>query len=95
MSAQLYLDGLPASVTEEDLRTLCSECGSVLSLRIARVDGRSIGIAEVQMARTEEAERAIHRLHHTRIDGHLLLVFRGSRMNSDFNPGGDSSAVTT
>ena len=65
MSAHVYVEGLPTSATEEDLTTLFSECGTVLSVQIARTeDGSSIGIAEVQMARAEEAEQAIHDLHH-------------------------------
>ena len=75
MSAHVYVEGLPTSVTEEDLTTLFSECGTVLSVQIARTeDGSSIGIAEVQMAQAEEAVQAIHDLHHVRLHGQLLLV---------------------
>ena len=75
MSAHIYVEGLPTSVTEEDLTTLFSECGTVLSVQIARTEnGSSIGIAEVQMAGAREAEQAIHDLHHLRLHGQLLLV---------------------
>jgi RNA recognition motif-containing protein len=75
MSAHVYVEGLPTSATEEDLTTLFSECGTVLSVQIARTeDGSSIGIAEVQMARAEEAEQIIHDMHHVRLHGQLLLV---------------------
>jgi len=61
MSAHVYVEGLPTSTTEEDLTTLFSECGTVMSVQIARTEnGSSIGIAEVQMARAEEAVQAIH-----------------------------------
>src|SRR5688572_29830816 len=73
MSAHVYVEGLPSSVTEEDLTTLFSECGTVLSVQITRTeDGSSIGLAEVQMAQAEEAEQAIHALHHVRLHGQLL-----------------------
>ena len=75
MSAHVYVEGLPTSTTEEDLTSLFTECGTVLSVQIARTeDGHSIGIAEVQMAGAREAEQAIHDLHHVRLHGQLLLV---------------------
>jgi RNA recognition motif-containing protein len=71
MSAHVYVEGLPTSATEEDLTTLFSECGTVLSVQIARTED---GIAEVQMARAEEAEQVIHDRHYVRLHGQLLLV---------------------
>lgn len=80
MSARLFVDGLPPSFTEQELATLFSGCGSVLSVQMTLLDGHSLGIAEVQMA-AEEADRAIRELHHLRLDGKLLLVFRESGVN--------------
>jgi RNA recognition motif-containing protein len=82
MSANLYVDGLPASVTEKDVKTLFSTCGTVLSVCIATtIEGPPMGIAQIQMAEAQEAERAIHDLHHTRLDGNLLLVFGDPRID--------------
>ena len=40
MSAYLSLDGLPSSISEEDLSTLFSDWGSVLSVQILHTLGR-------------------------------------------------------
>jgi RNA recognition motif-containing protein len=77
MNTRVYVDGLPASFTEEELTTLFSSCGTVLSVYIERgEDGGPIGIGHVCMARAEEAREAAQKLHHVRLDGKLLLVFQ-------------------
>ncbi|MDR4480174.1 MAG: hypothetical protein R3B37_10590 [Nitrospira sp.] len=80
MGGQVCVDGLPPSVTEEDLRTLFSACGTVVSVEmLPTLNGQFLGIAQVEMARAEEADRAIRALHHTKLGDHTLLVFRGNR----------------
>jgi RNA recognition motif-containing protein len=77
MNTRVYVDGLPASFTEEELTTLFSSCGTVLSVHIERgEDGVPIGIGHVCMAHAEEAREAVQKLHHVHLDGKLLLVFQ-------------------
>ncbi len=85
MSAYVYVDGLPNSIAESDVKPMFSTFGVVLSIHMGTtVEGRPMGIAQVHMAETQEADKAIHELHHMRFDGQLLLVFRDAR-NDDLS----------
>ena len=67
------------AVTEEELKTLFSECGTVLSIQMATPEeGHPLGFARVQMGPHEAAEQAIRTLHHVKLDGSTLLVYRSS-----------------
>lgn len=86
MGGQVCVDGLPPSVTEADLRTLFSACGTVVSVEmLPTLNGQFLGIAQVEMARAEEADRAIRDLHHTKLGAHMLLVFRRNRRGAGSN----------
>ena len=69
MVARLYVGNIPYGVTEEKLRKLFGEAGSVraVALPIDRLTGRPRGFAFVEMASEAEAREAIRQL-----DGHLL-----------------------
>lgn len=66
---KLYVGNLSFQVTEEDLKDLFKEAGTVESVRIItdRGTGRSRGFAFVEMASEEEAKAAIEKF-----NGHSL-----------------------
>jgi len=61
MENKLYVGNLPYSTTEDDLRTLFSQAGSVSSAMVIkdRDSGRSKGFAFVEMGNQSEAQKAI------------------------------------
>lgn len=64
MSAKLFVGNLSYQATEEDLRELFQQAGTVQSVRIItdQFTGRPRGFGFVEMSTTEEAERAIEQL---------------------------------
>jgi RNA recognition motif-containing protein len=61
MSQKLYVGNLPFAASEEDLKNLFSEAGTVESVKIVvdSYSGRSRGFGFVEMASREEGEKAI------------------------------------
>ncbi len=61
MESKLYVGNLPYSTTEDELRNLFSQAGSVTSVAIIkdRDTGQSKGFAFVEMSNQVEAEKAI------------------------------------
>jgi cold-inducible RNA-binding protein len=61
MESKLYVGNLPYSTTADDLRTLFSQAGKVVSADVIndRMSGQSKGFAFVQMETSAEAEKAI------------------------------------
>ena len=76
MGVRLYVGGLPYSTTEEELRTLFQQAGSVENVAIItdRYSGRSRGFGFVEMASSPEAQEAIHLINGTTLGGRTLLV---------------------
>ncbi|MGH7774049.1 MAG: RNA recognition motif domain-containing protein [Candidatus Binatia bacterium] len=76
MSNKLYVGGLPYSVTDGRLEELFSQHGSVQSARVIsdKFTGRSRGFGFVEMASTEEAQKAMEALNGTEIEGRTLVV---------------------
>ena len=72
---KLYVGNLPYNTTEDDLRTLFSNYGSVTSVAIItdRDTGRSKGFAFVEMS-NEDADKAITQLNGTEVNGRTLTV---------------------
>jgi RNA recognition motif-containing protein len=64
MSAKLFVGNLSYQATEEDLRELFQQAGTVESVRIItdQFTGRPRGFGFVEMSSKEEAERAIEQL---------------------------------
>jgi RNA recognition motif-containing protein len=64
MSAKLFVGNLSYQATEEDLRELFQQAGTVQSVRIVtdQFTGRPRGFGFVEMATPEEAARAIEQL---------------------------------
>lgn len=61
MESKLYVGNLSYSTTEEDLRTLFTQAGTVTSVALIkdRDSGQSKGFAFVEMSTQVEAEKAI------------------------------------
>ncbi len=61
MESKLYVGNLSYSTTEEDLRTLFTQAGTVASVALIkdRDSGQSKGFALVEMSNQAEAEKAI------------------------------------
>lgn len=76
MAKRLYVGGLAYQTTEEDLRTLFSEVGSSLSVRVVvdRETGRSKGFGFVEMTTEEAAQEAIQRFDGITFQGRRLTV---------------------
>jgi cold-inducible RNA-binding protein len=76
MGNKLYVGGLPYSTTEQQLTELFSQHGTVQSAKVItdRLTGQSRGFAFVEMATSEEAQKAIAALHGSELGGRTLVV---------------------
>jgi len=76
MGTKLYVGGLPYSTTEQQLQEMFSPHGSVTSAKIItdRYTGQSRGFGFVEMATSEEAQKAITALNGTQMDGRSITV---------------------
>ena len=76
MSVKLYVGGLPYSVTEQQLEELFSQQGAVTSSKVItdRVTGQARGFGFVEMATSEEAQKAITSLNGTQMGGRTITV---------------------
>ena len=72
----IYAGNLPYELTEQDLKDLFVEFGSVSSARVItdQYSGRAKGFAFVEMPNQEEAEEAIKQLEGKEIDGRNIKV---------------------
>ena len=72
----IFVGNLDFNTTEDDLRQLFSQFGAVdrVSIMTDRDTGRSRGFAFVEMATTEEGEKAITSLNGTQIGGRNINV---------------------
>ena len=61
MESKLYVGNLPYTTTEDELRTMFSQAGTVASVAVIkdRDTGQSKGFAFVEMSNQAEAEKAI------------------------------------
>lgn len=76
MAVKLYVGNLPYSTTDEDLRTLFAEFGTVESTAVIsdRETGRSKGFGFVELSSKEEADKAIEALNGKDQGGRNLVV---------------------
>ena len=76
MGSKLNVGSLPYSTTEQQLTELFSQHGTVQSAKVImdRFTGQSRGFAFVEMATSEEAQKAIAALHGTELGGRTLVV---------------------
>jgi cold-inducible RNA-binding protein len=91
MAQKLFIGGLPFSTSTERLREVFAAVGQVESAAVVmdRDTGRSRGFGFVEMATTEEADRAISQLNGSDLDGRQLKVEKASPGGS--RAGGGSS----
>lgn len=73
---KLYIGNLPYSVTDDQLKELFSQAGTVESASIItdKFSGRSKGFGFVEMSTLEEAERAIDMFKSHEMDGRTMTV---------------------
>ncbi len=76
MSQSLYVGNFPYSTTEDELRNMCSEHGTVESVRIItdRITGQSRGFGFVDMSTEDEAQAVINALDGKDMGGRALKV---------------------
>ena len=76
MNSKLYVGGIPYTSTNEDLKAHFSAAGNVTSAQIIidKMTGRSRGIAFVEMATEDEAQKAIELWNGKELDGRTLTV---------------------
>lgn len=76
MATRLYVGNLPYSVTDDELRRLFSQAGTVVdvTLPVDRETGRPRGFGFVEMANNDEANRAIRTFDGFMLDGRRLRV---------------------
>lgn len=76
MSSKIYVGGLPYATTDAQLQDLFSQHGQVESARVItdKFTGRSRGFGFVEMANSDEAQKAIQALNGTDFEGRNLTV---------------------
>lgn len=76
MSANIYVGNLTFSTNDADLEHMFSEYGEVTKAQVItdRDTGRSRGFGFIEMASTEEGQKAISALNGKDVDGRQLTV---------------------
>ncbi len=76
MEVKLYVGNLSFSTTEDDLRTLFAQTGTVTSVALIkdRDSGQSKGFAFIEMSTQAEAETAIKKFNGYSLDNRELKV---------------------
>jgi RNA recognition motif-containing protein len=94
MDNKLYVGNLPFNTTEEDLQSMFSQAGTVVSVSLIkdRDTGRSRGFAFVELSTQAEAEKAVSLFNNTPLENRNLKVnlARPKEETGKFNrPGGN------
>lgn len=91
MSNKLYVGNLLYESTDEDLKELFGQAGTVTSATIIRFKdtGRSKGFAFVEMSSPEEAQKAIDTLNGQDYKGRKLIVSEARPPKPREDAGGD------
>jgi len=76
METKLYVGNLSYNTSEDDLRTLFADAGTVISVALIkdRASGRSKGFAFVEMSSQSELEEAIKILNGKMVDNREIKV---------------------
>ena len=92
MNTKLYVGNLSFGTTENDLRDLFAQHGSVTEVNLItdRMTGRSRGFAFISMESPEQAQTAIQSLHGKDLDGRALTVNEARPKESSGGGGGGS-----
>src|SRR5947208_125866 len=90
MSVKLFVGGLSFSTSSEGLRGAFARFGEVMSAAVMtdRETGRSRGFGFVEMATTEEAEKALSSLNGTSLDGRMIRVDKATPRGWGERPAG-------
>jgi len=94
MAKKLYVGGLSYNTTEDALKELFSQVGTVetATIIIDRMLNRSKGFGFVEMSSDEEAQKAIEMFNGKEFEGRTLIVNEAKPMESrpkrDFDRGG-------
>ena len=85
----MYVGNLSYSVTEDELRSMFTEYGDVVSAKLImdRETGRSKGFGFVEMSNNSEAQKAMEDLNGNTVDGRALTVNQ-ARPREDRSRGG-------
>ncbi len=72
----IYVGQLPYSVTEDELKTMFSEFGEIVSVNIIkdRFSGNSKGFGFIDMPNNSEADKAIKALNKSTLNGREIKV---------------------
>jgi len=73
---KLYVGSLPYSITEDELRDMFGQYGSVSSVRIItdKFTGQSKGFGFVEMDSADDAQKAIQGVNGQQVGGRTLIV---------------------
>jgi len=76
MATKLYVGNLPFKIREEELTALFQEAGAVESVNIIRdkFSGQSRGFGFVEMASSEDAQKAIEMLNGRSLENREIIV---------------------
>lgn len=76
MAIKLFVGSLPYSVTDEELKQLFEEAGTVDTAKVIfdRYSNQSKGFGFVEMSSDEEAKAAIEQLNNREIGGRQIVV---------------------
>jgi RNA recognition motif-containing protein len=90
MSVKLYVGNLPLRMTEDELKSLFSEAGEAVSVKIItdRATGQPRGFGFIEMATKAEAQKAIAILNGRDVDGRTLKVSEAKPQTKDSYGGG-------
>jgi len=92
MNQNIFIGGLPFSVTDEQLEDLFAAHGTVQSAKVIsdKFTGKSRGFGFVEMSSADEAQTAISALNGTQLDGRTITVneARQREQRSDRGGGG-------
>jgi len=90
MGKKLYVGGLSYNTTEENLKKLFSEAGTVESATVImdKISGRSKGFGFVEMSTDEQAQSAIEMFNGKDLDGRNVTVNEARPQESRPRQGG-------
>ncbi len=98
MNKKLYVGNLLYEITDEELKDLFGQAGSVVSASVIRYrdSGRSKGFGFVEMMTEDEAQKAIDTLNGQDLKGRKLVVSeaRPPKSRTDFVTQSDSVTPT-
>ena len=90
MGKKLYVGSLPYSTTDEELKSLFSQAGTVETANVImdKFSGRSKGFGFVEMSSDEEAKKAIETMNGAQV-GERTIIVNEARPMEERKPRGD------